>query len=72
LILPLTSSIEVKVINPKPTTILSTDGQVMSELDTGDRIVICRSRQSVRLMHLAGSSFCQTLRRKLHWRGATL
>ena len=72
LILPLTSTIEVRVVNPKPATILSTDGQVVSELGTGDRIVICRSRQSVRLMHLAGSSFCQTLRRKLHWRGATL
>jgi NAD+ kinase len=72
LILPLTATIEVKVINPKPATILSTDGQVISELAAGDQITIRRARRTVRLMQLAGSSFCQTLRCKLHWRGASL
>lgn len=72
LILPLTATIEVKVISPKPTTMLSADGEVVSELAAGDTLAICRSRRAIRLMHLAGSSFCETLRRKLHWRGATL
>lgn len=72
LILPLTSTIEVRVISPRPATILSADGQVVSELSAGDLITIRRSRKAVRLMHLAGSSFCETLRRKLHWRGANL
>jgi NAD+ kinase len=72
LIVPLASKIEVKVISPKPATILSADGQVVSELCEGDTLTIKRSRRSVRLMHLAGSSFCDTLQRKLHWRGATL
>lgn len=72
LILPLAARIEVKVVSPKPATILSADGQVISELSTGDLLTIRRSRRTVRLMHLAGSSFCETLRRKLHWRGATL
>jgi NAD+ kinase len=72
LILPLTARIEVKVVSPKPATILSADGQVVSELATGDLVTIGRSRHTVRLMHLAGSSFCETLRRKLHWRGATI
>jgi NAD+ kinase len=72
LILPATAKIEVKVISPKPATILSADGQVVSELSTDDRITVRRSRRTVRLMHLAGSSFCQTLRRKLHWRGGTI
>ena len=72
LILPLTSTIEVRVISPKPATILSADGQVVSELSAGDLITIQRSRKAVRLMQLAGSSFCETLRRKLHWRGANL
>jgi len=71
LILPLTATIEVKVISPKPATILSADGQVVSELATGDKITIRRARRTVRLMHLAGSSFCETLRCKLHWRGAS-
>jgi NAD+ kinase len=72
LILPLTATIEVEVISPQPTTILSADGQVVSELAAGDRIQIHRARRTVRLMHLAGASFCETLRHKLHWRGATL
>ena len=72
LIVPLTATIRVKAISPKPATILSADGQVISELAAGDHITIRRSGQTVRLMHLAGSSFCETLRRKLHWRGATL
>jgi len=72
LILPLTARIEVKVVSLKPTTILSADGQVVSELSTGDLITIYRSRRTVRLMHLAGASFCETLRKKLHWRGGTL
>lgn len=72
LILPLTATLAVKVISPSPATILSADGQVVSELATGDTITIRRARRTVRLVHLAGSSFCETLRCKLHWRGATL
>jgi NAD+ kinase len=72
LILPLTSTIQIKVINPKPATILSADGQVVAEMAAGDIITIRRSRRTVRLMHLAGSSFFETLRVKLHWRGAYL
>jgi NAD+ kinase len=72
LILPLTSTLGVKVISPKPSTILSADGQFVSELHADDQITISRSRRTVRLMHLAGSSFCEMLRHKLHWKGATL
>jgi NAD+ kinase len=72
LIVPMTARLEVRVITSKPATILSADGQVVSELAAGDRLTIQRSRRTVRLMHMEGSSFCDTLRRKLHWRGATL
>ena len=72
LILPLTATIDAKVISPRPATILSADGQVVSELSTGDTITIRRSRRTVHLMHLEGSTFCETLRKKLHWRGASL
>ena len=72
LILPLDATINIKVITPKPATILSADGQVLSEMRAGDHITVRRSRRTVRLMHLAGSSFCDTLRRKLHWRGTPL
>ena len=72
LILPLTSTIRVKAISSPPATILSADGQLIAELDAGDEVTIRRSRSKVRLMHLAGSSFLEALRRKLHWRGAYL
>jgi NAD+ kinase len=72
LILPLTSTIRIKVMTPKPVTILSADGQIVAELNAGDQIEICRSRRTVRLMHLKDSSFFESLRAKLHWRGANL
>jgi NAD+ kinase len=72
LVLPLTSEISVKVVNPKPATVLSADGEFVTELSAGDEITVRRSRRTVRLMHLEGSSFFETLRVKLHWRGATL
>jgi NAD+ kinase len=72
LILPLTSTIEVRVVSPKPATLLSADGQVVSEMVAGDHVTIRRSQRTVHLMHLTGSSFCETLRRKLHWRGGSL
>ena len=72
LILPSTATLQVRVISPRPTTVLSADGQVVSELAAGDEVTIRRSRRTVRLMHLAGSSFCESLRHKLHWRGATI
>jgi len=70
IILPLTSTIRVRATNPMPATMLSVDGQVVAELDAGDEVTIRRGRRAVRLMHLAGSSFLETLRRKLQWRGA--
>ncbi len=70
IILPLTSTIRVRATNPMPATLLSVDGQVVAELDAGDEVTIRRGRRAVRLMHLAGSSFLETLRRKLQWRGA--
>jgi NAD+ kinase len=72
LVLPNSAVIDVKVVSPAPATILSADGQVVTELLAGETVRVRRSRRTVRLMHLSGTSFCETLRRKLHWRGATL
>jgi NAD+ kinase len=71
-IVSLDSKIHVRVVNPKPETTLSADGQNVTELTAGDSVTIQRSRDSVRLMHLAGSSFFETLRRKLNWSGANV
>lgn len=72
LILPITAKVEIRVVNPHPATVLSVDGDLLCELDRGDTIWIRQSRRTVRLMHLAGSSFYEALRRKLHWRGTNL
>ena len=72
IILPLSSTIVVKSITPLPATILSVDGQLATELNVGDEVTIRRSRRTVRLVHLANSSFLEALRRKLHWRGTYL
>jgi NAD+ kinase len=72
IILPLSSTLQVKPAAPLPPTILSADGQVVAEIDAGDIITIRRSRRAVRLVHLADGSFLEALRRKLHWRGTYL
>lgn len=72
LVLPLTSTISVKVVSRKPATVLSADGQLVTELSSSDEVTIRRGRRTVRLMHLVGSSFFETLRLKLHWRGTNL
>jgi NAD+ kinase len=72
LIVGLNSSIQVRVITPKPATMLSADGSTISKMVAGDVVTIRRSRDSVRLIRLAGSSFFETLRHKLQWSGANV
>jgi NAD+ kinase len=72
LIVPLSAEIQVRAMNPKPATVLSADGQTVSQLAEGDVVTVNRSKRGVHLVRLAGSTFCETLRRKLHWRGANL
>jgi len=69
-IVSLHSSVRVQVLSPKVETILTADGQKTITLGDGDIVTIRRSRHSVRLVHLAGSSFFDTLRRKLNWSGS--
>lgn len=72
IILPLSSTIRVKAINPLSATILSVDGQIVAELEENDEVTIRRSRHAIRLVHLPANSFLEALRRKLHWRGTYL
>ncbi len=71
-IVGLESKIQVKVVSEKVDTTISADGQVQIDLDAGDVITIQRNRRSVRLLHLAGTSFFDTVRRKLHWSGSNV
>jgi NAD+ kinase len=71
-IVGLNSRIQVKIISPHPATMLSADGQRLSDLAASDLLTICRSGHSIRLVRLKGSSFFETLRGKLHWSGANV
>lgn len=71
-IVNLDSEIHVKVLSSKPEVILSADGEGVSQMSAGDLLTVRRSRECVRLMHLRGRSFFETLRRKLHWSGASV
>jgi len=66
------STVQVKVVGGRTECLLSADGQRMTPLAVGDLITIKRSRHSIRLLHLAGSSFFETLRRKLNWSGSNV
>ena len=72
LVVNLNSNIEVAIISIQPESTLSADGQLERELSAGDRLIIRRSRNSVCLAHLEGSSFFETLRHKLNWSGSNL
>ena len=71
-IISLRSTVRVRVLSQRAETILTADGQKMIPLAFGDLVTIRRSRQGIRLLHLAGSSFFETLRRKLHWSGSNV
>jgi NAD+ kinase len=64
--------IKVKVLSERVETILTADGQKMIPLTFGDEVTIRRSKRTIRLLHLAGSSFYETLRRKLNWSGSSV
>lgn len=71
-IVSLRSTVQVKALSRRVETVLSADGQGPTPLACGETLTIRRSRHSIRLLHLAGSSFFDTLRRKLTWRGANV
>ena len=69
-VVSLDSVVEVKVLSQIVETVLTVDGQKTTQLMPGDTVTIRRSRHTIRLLHLAGSSFFETLRRKLNWSGS--
>ena len=71
-IVSLDSIVQVKVISEKVETTATADGQTQVDLLAGDVITIHRSRHVMQLLHPGGSSFFDTLRRKLHWSGSNV
>ena len=64
--------ISVKVLSERVHTTINADGQVQLDLAAGDVISTFRSKSSIRLLHLGGSAFFDTVRRKLHWSGSNV
>jgi NAD+ kinase len=71
-IVSLDSTVRVRPINGRVETILTADGQQSIALGAGDVVTIRRSRHVVRLLHLTGNSFFETLRLKLNWSGSNV
>jgi NAD+ kinase len=72
LILNLRSRIQVRVISSTVRVELAADGQVQTQLETGDIIHIRRSLRVLRLARPEDSSFFNTLQHKLRWSGSTV
>ena len=71
-IIGLDATIQVRAVSSRAETVLTADGQVSHPLAQGDTITIRRSERQVHLLQLADTSFFDTLRRKLNWRGSNV
>lgn len=69
-VVPLQSTVQIKVLSQRVETMLTADGQTTLPLAVHDEIHIRQNRQSIRLLHLSGSSFFDTLRKKMNWSGS--
>ncbi|UCC81636.1 MAG: NAD(+)/NADH kinase [Gemmatimonadota bacterium] len=67
LVLRASAQITLEVVSSPEDLILTIDGQVGSQLKPGDRVVVCKAPEPVRLVRLPGQSFFSLLRRKLKW-----
>jgi NAD+ kinase len=67
LVLRATAQITIEVVATPEHLMLTIDGQVGSELEPGDRIIVRKSDRPARLVRLPGQSFHSLLRRKLRW-----
>jgi len=71
-IISLSSVVRVKLLSREMETIIAADGQIQASLAVGDTVAIRRSRRMARLLHPGETSFFETLRQKLHWRGSAI
>jgi NAD+ kinase len=62
----------VKLLSKEMETIIAADGQIQASLKAGDTVTIRRSRRVARLLNPGETSFFETVRQKLHWRGSSV
>jgi NAD+ kinase len=66
------SVVRVKLLSKEMETIIAADGQIEANLEAGDIVTIRRSRRVARLLHPGETTFFDTVRQKLHWRGSSV
>ncbi|HEY3861120.1 MAG TPA: NAD(+)/NADH kinase [Verrucomicrobiae bacterium] len=71
-IVSLDSVVEVRLSSKGLETIIAADGQTQASLAAGDTMTIRRCRRTARLLHPGGTSFFDTVRQKLRWRGSSV
>jgi NAD+ kinase len=67
LVLSPDETVTVEVLSPTEALILTIDGQQGASLLPGDRLVVRRAGQRLKLLRFPGQTFFSTLRRKLAW-----
>ena len=60
------SEVEVNLIHADDARV-HFDGQTHRDMRVGDRVIIQRARNTVRLLQPSGHNYYDTLRQKLHW-----
>jgi NAD kinase len=71
-IVSIKSVVRVKLLSKEMETIIAADGQTQANLEAGDTVTIRRSRRKARLLLPGETSFFETVRQKLHWRGSSV
>jgi NAD+ kinase len=69
LVLPAWETVTVEVKAPDEGVVLTIDGQESTRLSVGDRVVVQRAEEVLRLVRFPGQAFFSTLRLKLGWGG---
>jgi NAD+ kinase len=67
LVVPASTTITVRPLDPTHELQLTVDGQVERMLQAGEEIVVDRGQHDVLLVRLPGQTFFGTMRRKLNW-----
>jgi NAD+ kinase len=67
LVLSPDETVTVEVLSPTEALILTIDGQQGASLLPGDKLVVRRASQRLKLLRFPGQTFFSTLRRKLAW-----
>ncbi|NIP60780.1 MAG: hypothetical protein GWO00_23300, partial [Gemmatimonadetes bacterium] len=67
LVLPAHRTICIGSLEPEAQHQLTIDGQVVHQLEPGEKVFVAREERPLALVRLPGQTFFKTMRRKLNW-----